>query len=71
MSKKLLPTNEHPIERGVRVVLGLGLIALAFVGPQTPWGFLGVIPPLTGLAGSCPLYTLFGMSTCPAKSNPT
>jgi hypothetical protein len=71
MSKKLLPTNEHPIERGVRVVLGLGLIALAFVGPQTPWGFLGVIPLLTGLVGSCPLYTLFGMSTCPVKSNPT
>lgn len=44
MLKKLLPANEHPIERGVRVVVGLGLIALAFVGPQTPWGYLGVIP---------------------------
>ena len=71
MLKKLLPANEHPIERGVRVVVGLGLISLAFVGPQTPWGYLGVIPLLTGLIGSCPLYTLFGMSTCPVKSNPT
>lgn len=41
---KLLPTNEHPIERGARVALGLGLIAIAFVGPKTPWGFLGVVP---------------------------
>ena len=50
---------------------GAILIALAFVGPQTPWGFLGVIQLLTGLVGSCPLYTLFGMSTCQVKSNPT
>lgn len=71
MLKKLLPANEHPIERAVRVVVGLGLISLAFVGPQTPWGYLGVIPLLTGLVGSCPLYTLFGMSTCRVKSNPT
>ena len=65
MLKKLLPNNEHPIERGVRVVVGLGLIALAFVGPETPWGFLGVVPLLTGLIGSCPLYTVLGFSTCP------
>ncbi len=70
MSKNWMPTNEHPIERSVRVVAGLGLIALAFVGPETPWGYLGVIPLLTGLVGSCPLYTLFGVSTCPVKSNP-
>ncbi|MFN8647888.1 MAG: DUF2892 domain-containing protein [Gemmatimonadales bacterium] len=66
MASKLLPTNEHPIERGARVALGLGLIAIAFVGPKTPWGFLGVVPLATGLLGSCPLYTVFGFSTCPA-----
>ncbi|MBK6422937.1 MAG: DUF2892 domain-containing protein [Gemmatimonadetes bacterium] len=66
MLAKLLPTNEHPIERGARVALGLGLIAIAFVGPKTPWGFLGVVPLATGLLGSCPLYTVFGFSTCPA-----
>ncbi len=65
MASKLLPTNEHPIERGARVALGLGLIAIAFVGPKTPWGFLGVVPLATGLLGSCPLYTVFGFSTCP------
>lgn len=65
MLAKLLPTNEHPIERGARVALGLGLIAIAFVGPKTPWGFLGVVPLATGLLGSCPLYTVFGFSTCP------
>ena len=67
MLKKLLPNNEHPIERGVRVVVGLGLTALAFVGPETPWGLLGVVPLLTGLIGSCPLYTALGFSTCPVK----
>lgn len=65
---KLLPVNEHPIERAVRVLLGLGVLALAFVGPKTPWGYLGAIPLLTGLIGSCPLYTLLGFSTCPLKA---
>ncbi|MFN8652548.1 MAG: DUF2892 domain-containing protein [Gemmatimonadales bacterium] len=65
---KLLPTNEHPIERAGRVILGLGLITIALVGPKTPWGFLGVVPLATGLLGSCPLYTVFGFSTCPAKA---
>lgn len=64
---KLLPTNEHPIERAGRVILGLGLITIALVGPKTPWGFLGVVPLATGLLGSCPLYTLFGINTCPAR----
>lgn len=63
----LLPRNEHPTERVVRVLLGLGLLAIAFVGPQTPWGWLGLVPLITGLVGSCPIYTLLGASTCPAK----
>ncbi|MBL8803766.1 MAG: DUF2892 domain-containing protein [Planctomycetes bacterium] len=62
---KLLPVNEHPAERVVRVVGGLAVLSLAFVGPQTPWAYLGAIPVLTGLIGSCPLYTLLGLSTCP------
>lgn len=64
MLEKLFPRNEHVIDRAVRVVLGLGLLAIAFVGPATPWGFLGVVPLATGLLGSCPLYTLFGIGTC-------
>lgn len=67
MLARLLPRNEHPIERVLRVVLGMGILSLAFVGPMTPWGYLGVIPLITGLVGSCPLYTLFGMSTCPVE----
>jgi hypothetical protein len=67
MTSKLLPQNEHTVERAIRVILGLVLISLAVVGPKTPWGFLGVIPLLTGLIGSCPLYTMFGFSTCQLK----
>ncbi len=65
MLAKLLPVNEHPIERGARVLLGLALISLVFIGPKTPWGYLGILPVVTGLLGSCPVYTLFGFSTCP------
>jgi len=66
MASTLLPKNEHPIERGARVLLGIGLLAIAFVGPKTPWGYLGIIPIATGLLGSCPLYTVLGINTCPA-----
>jgi len=59
--------NEGTIDRVLRVVVGLGLISLAFIGPHTPWGWVGVVPLATGLAGFCPLYTLLGISTCPAK----
>lgn len=64
----LFPTNEHPVERVLRVILGLGVLSLAFVGPKTPWGYLGLIPLATGLLGTCPLYTLLGWSTCPMKA---
>ncbi|MCB9508158.1 MAG: DUF2892 domain-containing protein [Myxococcales bacterium] len=68
MASKLLPRNEHNVERVVRVIAGLALISLAFVGPKTPLGFVGIVPLLTGLVGSCPLYTLFGFSTCPVDA---
>ena len=64
----LFPTNEHPVERVLRVILGLGVLSLAFVGPKTSWGYLGLVPLATGLLGTCPLYTLFGWSTCPMKA---
>jgi hypothetical protein len=60
---RILPTNEHRLERALRVVVGVGLLALVFVGPQTLWGLVGVVPLVTGLVGSCPLYTAFGFST--------
>ena len=68
---KLFPTNEHAIERVLRVVLGLGALSLAFIGPQSAWGYLGLVPVATGLLGSCPLYTLLGVSTCPMKKQMT
>ena len=68
MAGKIFPGNEHPVERAIRVVLGLGIPSLAVVGPKTPWGFLGLVPLATGLIGTCPLYTLFGISTCPVKA---
>lgn len=64
----LLPSNEHPAERVLRVFLGLGVLSLTFLGPKTSWGFLGLVPLATGLLGSCPLYTLLGFSTCPVKA---
>lgn len=60
--------NESPFDRAVRVVAGIALLALVFVGPQTPWGLVGLVPLVTGLAGTCPLYRVFGISTCPVKS---
>lgn len=66
MLEKLLPNNEHPVERALRVVLGIVLLSLLFVGPKTWWGLVGLVPLATGVLGSCPLYTLFGISTCRA-----
>ncbi len=60
-------TNEGTIDRVLRVVVGLALISLVFVGPQTPWGWIGVVPLLTGIIGFCPAYRIFGLSTCPMK----
>lgn len=61
--------NIHPIERVIRVSVGLILIALAFVGPKNPWFLLGFIPVLTGLIGWCPPYQLLGISTCQLGKN--
>ena len=57
-------TNEASLDRIFRVVLGVVLLALVFVGPRTPWGLLGLVPLATGLAGFCPLYRLVGIDTC-------
>lgn len=68
MSSKLLKRNAGSVDRIVRVAFGLGLLSLVFVGPQTLWGLVGVVPLLTGLLGSCPLYSLFGWSTCSLRT---
>ncbi len=70
MLSRLLRTNEHPIERVIRVVLGVGILSLFFVGPHSAWALLGAIPLLTGIVGSCPLYSIFGISTCSVPKKP-
>ncbi len=71
MLEKILPRNESSLDRGIRVAFGLALVSLTFVGPQTPWGLVGLVPLLTGAVGTCPLYTLFGLSTCRARPSGT
>ena len=68
MLARFLPSNEGSLDRTLRIMLGVAILSLAFIGPKTPWGYLGLIPLATGLIGSCPLYTLVGFSTCPVRS---
>ena len=56
--------NIGNIERVIRVIVGAGILSLAFVGPQSLWALLGIVPILTGLIGWCPPYHLFGINTC-------
>ncbi|MBD3769790.1 MAG: DUF2892 domain-containing protein [Rhodobacterales bacterium] len=63
----MFKTNEGTIDRVLRVIVGLALIAIVFVGPKTPWGWVGLVPLLTGLVGTCPLYTILGVRTCKLK----
>ncbi len=56
--------NIHTIERAIRVVVGIAILSIVFIGPETLWGLLGLIPIATGLTGYCPPYHLLGISTC-------
>jgi Protein of unknown function (DUF2892) len=60
----MFATNVGGIDRTVRIALGIFLIALVFVGPQTPWGWLGLIPLATGFFSTCPLYSMLGINSC-------
>jgi hypothetical protein len=55
--------NVGGIDRILRIVVGLALIAIVFVGPQTPWGWIGAVFVLTGFIRWCPAYGIFGFST--------
>lgn len=68
MLSRLLPVNEHHVDRVLRVGLGLTMIGATLAGSIGLWGYVGVIPLVTGLVGSCPIYTLFGLSTCPIST---
>jgi Sec-independent protein secretion pathway component TatC len=64
MFRELFPVNEHVLERIVRVIVGLGLLAAVVFVSGAWWGWFGVVPLATGLLGSCPAYRLLGISTC-------
>lgn len=59
--------NVGGIDQVLRIVAGLVLISLVFIGPQTPWGWIGLIPLITGAVGFCPLYKIIGLNTCPVS----
>lgn len=61
--------NVGGIDKILRVIVGIVLIGLAALGIVGAWGWIGVVPLLTGLLGRCPLYPLLGINTCPMKKS--
>jgi hypothetical protein len=59
--------NVGGIDRVLRILVGLALISLVFIGPKVVWGWIGLIPLLTGIFKFCPAYKLIGVNTCPTK----
>jgi hypothetical protein len=57
-------SNEGTLDRSVRIIAGLALIGMAATGVIGAWGYVGVVPLLTGAVGWCPVYTLLGIYTC-------
>ncbi len=57
--------NVGTLDRVIRVVAGAAVLSLTVVGPRSLWGLVGLVPLLTGLVGTCPLYTVLGLRTCP------
>jgi hypothetical protein len=67
-----MKTNVGTVDKVIRILLGIALLAYAFMG-QAPmrWiGLIGVVPLVTALAGFCPLYKILGLNTCPRSSKP-
>lgn len=60
----MFTTNVGSTDRILRIMAGLALIALVFVGPKSAWGWLGIIPLATGFLRTCPAYSLLGVNTC-------
>lgn len=64
-----MKTNVGGMDKILRVGVGIALLAAAafMEGPLRWWGLVGIVPLLTGLFGFCPLYTVFGLNTCPME----
>ena len=60
----LMNANVGTLDRVLRVVVGIALIALTLTGQIGVWGYIGVVPLLTGLFRFCPLYGVLGLNTC-------
>lgn len=60
--------NIGDTERVVRVLAGLAILSLVFIGPKSLWGLIGIVPIVTGLSGWCPPYSLLGINTCKHKN---
>lgn len=56
--------NVGNVERTIRILAGIAILSLAFIGPKSPWAYLGAVPLVTGLIGWCPPYAILGISTC-------
>ena len=56
--------NIHNIERIVRIIIGLIIFSLVFIGPKSLWGLIGIMPIFTGVTGWCPPYQVLGISKC-------
>ncbi|MBK8457315.1 MAG: DUF2892 domain-containing protein [Phyllobacteriaceae bacterium] len=67
----MFKTNEGTVDRALRVIVGIALLAAYFLYPLGTWGWVaalvGVIALVTGAVGTCPVYSLLGISTCPVK----
>lgn len=64
----MFKVNEGTADRVFRAIVGIGLLSIVFVGPKTPWGWLGIVPLATSLMGWCPLYSVLGINTCGVKT---
>jgi hypothetical protein len=56
--------NIGTIDRLIRVAVGLAILSLYFLGPQSKWALLGLVPLLTAFSGWCPPYSMLGINTC-------
>ena len=59
-----MKTNLGGIDRSLRIIAGVALIAATVAGTIGLWGWIGVVPLVTGAAGWCPLYRLLGLNSC-------
>lgn len=63
-----MKNNMGSIDRAVRIIVGLILMGLAMTGAVGWWGWIGIVPVVTGALGSCPVYSIIGLNTCGKKN---